>query len=235
VKSSNVLRALPPATALGLQATLAIREAITTGRLPPGEPVTERSLARLLAVSATPVREALGQLEREGLIDRAGRKRTVAVLADTAHEEMALIHAALCGIAARIAAERASEAQMAHMKETLEAAEESLSRATVRMPLRPGFQSFHDAIEEVAQNQVLASFLSTTEAFDDAYRAAAVAAQRTVDPAGVERRAKEHRKIFEAIEARDADLAESLAKQHAIGVGRSYFAYAGKPSRRARP
>jgi DNA-binding GntR family transcriptional regulator len=233
VKNSDALRALPPATALGLQATVAIREAITSGRLAPGEPVTERSLARLLAVSATPVREALSQLEREGLIDRAGRKRTVAVLADTAHEEMALIHAALNGVAARIAAERATEAQLAGMREVLEAAEASL-KTSVRLTQRPGFQSFHAAVEAVAQNQILASFLSTTEAFDDAYRAAAVAAQRTVDPGGVERRAREHRKIFEAIEARDADLAESLAKQHAIGVGKSYLAYAGRPSRRAR-
>jgi DNA-binding GntR family transcriptional regulator len=231
VETPAALRALPPATALGLQATEAIREAITTGRLAPGEPVTERSLAQLLAVSATPVREALSRLEREGLIERVGRKRSVAVLAGTVHEEMVMIHAALCGVAARIAAERASEAQIAQIRDALEAAESSI-RTSVRKTPRPGFRSFHDAIVGVAQNQVLEKFLSTTEAFDDAYRAAAVAAQRTVDPGGVERRAKEHRKIFEAIEARDADLAESLAKLHAIGVGKSYFAYAGRPGSR---
>ena len=55
-----------------------IKECILTGALTPGFPINEEELARHLDVSKTPVREALRQLEREGLVENIpGRGSTV--------------------------------------------------------------------------------------------------------------------------------------------------------------
>ncbi len=230
-QSASPLKAIAPTAALADQAFQAIRQAITAGRLAAGESVTERSLAEFLNVSPTPVREALRQLEHEGLIERSGRDRRVSSLADAAYAEMILIHAALRGVAARIAAERATGQEIARMRDALAAAEEMRKHAP-RKSATAGFRAFHAAIEAVAQGQVLGSFLATTEAFDDAYKVRAVAAQRAVDPKGLDRRVNQHRRILQAIEARDPDLAESLMRQHTLDVSRTYFAYAGPPKPR---
>jgi DNA-binding GntR family transcriptional regulator len=227
-RAPSPLKAIAPSAALADQAFQAIRDAITAGRLGAGESVTERSLAEFLNVSPTPVREALRQLEHEGLIERRGRDRRVAVLADIAYAEMALIQAALRGVSARIAAERATDEQITRMRETLAAAEE-LRRTAPRKSAAAGFREFHAAIEAVAQGQLLTSFLATTDAFDDAYRVRALAAQKAVDPKALDRRVNQHRRILEAIEARDADLAETLMRQHTLDVNRTYFTYAGRP------
>jgi DNA-binding GntR family transcriptional regulator len=227
-RPSSPLKALAPTAALADQAFQAIRDAITDGRLGAGQLVTERSLAEFLNVSPTPVREALTQLEHEGLIERHGRDRRVASLADSAYAEMALIQAALRGVAARIAAERATEAEIKRMREALLAAEEARKTAT-RKSAAVGFRPFHAAIEAVAQGQLLTSFLATTDAFDDAYRVRALAAQRAVDPRALDRRVNQHRGILKAIEDRDPDRAEVLMRQHTLDVSKTYFTYAGRP------
>jgi DNA-binding GntR family transcriptional regulator len=222
------VKAIAPTAALADQAFQAIRDAITSGRLAAGQAVTERSLAEFLNVSPTPVREALRQLEHEGLIERRGRDRRVAALAESAYAEMALIQAALRGVAARIAADRATAEQIDHMRAALDAAEEARKTAT-RKAAAVGFRPFHAAIEAVAQGQLLTNFLATTDAFDDAYKVRALAAQRAVDPKALDRRVNQHRGILRAIEARDADLAEALMRKHTLDVSRTYFAYAGVP------
>jgi len=55
--------------AIGPQAQQLLRRAIISARLPPGLPLSENELAARLGVSRTPVREALGRLAEEGLVD----------------------------------------------------------------------------------------------------------------------------------------------------------------------
>src|ERR1700730_2568284 len=94
------------------QAYRALREDITTGALQPGQRLTERSLAEHLGVSPTPVREALQRLEHERLIERdAVRAIRVADPSVARLHELSLIEAALRGVAARLAAERATAAE----------------------------------------------------------------------------------------------------------------------------
>ena len=87
MSSANALRQLD-STTLADQAYDAIREAIISGELASQQKITERGLADLLAVSPTPVREALRRLEQDGLVQRTG-PRTVQVAdfdAGTTHE-----------------------------------------------------------------------------------------------------------------------------------------------------
>jgi DNA-binding GntR family transcriptional regulator len=228
------VNAIAPTAALADQSFRAIRDAITSGRLVAGQPVTERSLAQFLNVSPTPVREALRQLEQEGLIERSGRVRRVAALAEGAHAEMVLIHAALRGVSARIAAEKATDADIECMRRSL--ADAAAARASDQVGSSgAGYRAFHAIIESLAQGQILQSFLSTTEAFDEAYKVAALTAQRAIDPSGLRKRVNQHRAILKAIEAHDGGLAESLMREHTLEVSRSYLAFAGRPKPRALP
>ncbi|NIN70254.1 MAG: GntR family transcriptional regulator, partial [Anaerolineae bacterium] len=52
------------------KAYTAIRDAILTLELEPGRPLVESDLARQLGISKTPVRDALQELERDGLVIR---------------------------------------------------------------------------------------------------------------------------------------------------------------------
>jgi len=96
------------------QAYKALREDITTGALKPGQRLTERGLAEHLGVSPTPVREALQRLEHERLIERdTVRAIRVADPSVARLRELSLIDVALRGVAARLAAERATAAEVA--------------------------------------------------------------------------------------------------------------------------
>ncbi len=106
-------RKLTTGPTLSDQAYRALRAEITSGELKPGQRVTERALADHLGVSPTPVREALQRLEHERLIERdAVRSIRVAEPSVARLYELALIEVALRGAAARLAAERATEAEV---------------------------------------------------------------------------------------------------------------------------
>ena len=79
-----MLLELPPRAALGDAVADILRRAILDGSLKPGQKLHENALARQLAVSRSPIREALIQLERERLVD--GRLNRSAVVRRALHE-----------------------------------------------------------------------------------------------------------------------------------------------------
>lgn len=108
-------------TTLADQAYDAIREAIISGELSSQQKITERGLAVLLAVSPTPVREALRRLEQDGLVQRTG-PRTVQVVDFSASTtlEIRLAEGALRAVVAGLAATNATEAQLARIERILD-------------------------------------------------------------------------------------------------------------------
>ena len=99
------------------QAYRALREEIISGQLKPGERITERHLASRLGVSPTPVREALQRLEHEQLIERTDTRR-IQIAEPSAHRlyELTLIEAALRGVGAKLAAENATDRELAEIE-----------------------------------------------------------------------------------------------------------------------
>ena len=90
----------------------ALRDAIISKRLPPGERVAEAGLAQQLRVSKTPVREALLRLQAIGLIEADGGRggRIVRPSADSIRDTYE-VRGALETLAARLATDRATQAQ----------------------------------------------------------------------------------------------------------------------------
>src|SRR5262245_32812822 len=103
-----------------------LRDAISDGRIAPGERVREEEVARNLGVSRTPVREALQRLQQRGLLVLGvGRGLIVAHLSQQQVVELYAMREILEGSAARFAATHATAAEIAmlyQLQEQLRAA-----------------------------------------------------------------------------------------------------------------
>ena len=219
MSSPNALRQLD-STTLADQAYGAIREAIVSGELESREKITERGLAERLAVSATPVREALRRLEQDGLVERTG-PRTVQVVDfdDRSVAEIRLAEGALRVVAASLAATNATAAQLARMERCSTPATGSSpgsrrSTPTARRSPRADLagilritREFHAELNAGCNNPVVLRLLQHGRRVQPGGpaaqpvhrgRATAVATPR---PTGTH----DHRRIFEAV--RDGDAA----------------------------
>jgi DNA-binding GntR family transcriptional regulator len=225
-------RKLTTGPTLSDQAYRALREEITTGELKPGQRLTERALADHLGVSPTPVREALQRLEHERLIERdAVRSIRVAQPSVARLYELALIEVALRGAAARLAAERAADAEVTAIVEACDQAEALASSANwaeaqVRKILTVT-RGFHQLVNEAAHTQTLIDMISTATAFDWAFRLK-WAVDSHPDPASLQHSLAEHRQVAAAIQARDGEAAEKVMRQHSGSRAQALLAIASR-------
>jgi DNA-binding GntR family transcriptional regulator len=185
-----------------------LRAAIRDGALSEAEPLREGRLAARLAVSRTPVREALQRLTREGLIGQAiGKGVAVPALDARDLEEVYEIRLALEPAAAALAARGASESELAAMRAVLaqaEAAVESDPRRLAALSAR-----FGDLVSEASHNRRLAALVRQ-------HRDGILRAEGTTlgHPGRAEKALAEQRALLAALEARDADGAARAAREH---------------------
>ena len=207
------------------QAYRALRKMITDGELAWGERITERSLGERLGVSATPVREAFRRLEHERLIERRdGRNVTVANPAATDLAKLSIIQAALRGVAARLAAESATDGELTAIKESYEL---SIAQRATGSGVTPAqrisvTREFHGLIDRAAHSDVLLDMIATSTAFDlgERVRAAETLRERYPSEQGLD----EHREILEALLVRDGERAERLMRKHLTRTGNFFLA-----------
>jgi DNA-binding GntR family transcriptional regulator len=139
---------------LRTQVVALLRDAIVGAEFRPGERLTERTLCERFEVSRTVVREALRQLESEGLVDMVpNRGPVVATL--SAADAIALyeVREVLEALAGRAFAQRATGVQKATLKRRLKAFEVALDRGDLPTILAAK-DAFYDALLEGAGNPV---------------------------------------------------------------------------------
>lgn len=221
----------------------ALRKAIVEGELARGAKITERGLAAKLGVSVTPVREALRRLEQDRLVVRMGpRSVRVAHLDPGGLLEVCLIESSLRALATRLAAERATQAQLDKVGELLDSADRQQQRLLSGelgsdddwAELVTLVRRFHNKIEESSGSPQLLHMISQVQAFDTADRLRLLSAQRRLRSAGPSKRYPEHRAIYDALVARDADLAEHLVLVHTRSAAEEFATTettAGAPKR----
>jgi DNA-binding GntR family transcriptional regulator len=210
------------------QAFNVLRGLITTGQLPPGERLTERGLASRLGVSPTPVREAISRLLHERLLVRVdGRLLQVATLTPRRLREMSLIHAALQGVAAHLAADAASELELdeieaAHVHSLATRADaQRVAADPAASRLR---HEFHELIVQASHNPSLIDMIATAEAFGRTLRTQAQAS--TAAGESIQRAEQEHVSIVAALRARDGGRAEVLLREHTLWINEGYVSFA---------
>jgi len=195
------------------QAYLAIKRAILTLKLKPGEALVESDLASQLGISKTPVRTALHELEREGLVIKVLYKGTYVkevTLRDV--REIFQLRAVLEGLAARLAAPLLEESDLARARELLDSMDSALELGDRPLASQYGAQ-FHYLILQSADNERLQLIWHNLD--DHTQRFRLMSDQIS---GRLEKSVREHRWILEALEQRDPDLAEARLKAHLFSV-----------------
>ncbi|AQZ61983.1 Transcriptional regulator, GntR family [[Actinomadura] parvosata subsp. kistnae] len=226
--ADTTLQGLTTST-LADRAYRAIRDAITTGELRPGQKVTERGLAERLSVSPTPVREAIRRLEQDGLLERTGpRTVQVATFGDVAVQDLAEVEVALRGMVARFAARRATPEQLDRLDAILDEADDLLILIKQRhqagqQPSRhlgrllDAMQRFNEVVESCAGNPVLVRLLDQTRVFSWPERRARLLERISHDAEFGLHRYTSHRALVRALRAGDSAAAEALVIDDARG------------------
>jgi len=129
-----------------------IRRAILRAELPEGLPIAEARLAAKLGTSRGPVREALFQLEREGLVVySASGRAAVRTLTPADFEELATLRLSLESMSAGLAAKRLTDRDVARLEDNLARCEKA---ATLEDLARLDIE-FHDLVMQAARHERL--------------------------------------------------------------------------------
>jgi len=192
----------------------ALRQAIIDGRLAPGARLTERELTEMMKVSRTVIREALRQLESEGLIAIIPNKGPVVRALTLAEaKDLYQIRAVLEGLAARLFTEHASEEQVKRLADALGIVVDAYASGDAQQVLETK-NRFYDVLFEGAGSETLSTMLGTLHARIWRWRALGLS-----HPERSEQRSKESvrnlRAMLAAIRKRDADAAERITRDEA--------------------
>ena len=191
-----------------------IRDMILKGHLKPGDRLRQDELADTFGVSTMPIREALRQLQAEGLvIFRPRRGAKVASLSVSEYEEIYRIRQELEILACRWAAEDFERIPIDRLKlllEEIEAAEANFDEVHRRMQLvREFFFTIFEASEKEHLLRILSSLWDLTQQYRRYFSSV---------PEIVPQRLANYRNVYRACEARDPEgLARAIRAIHAFG------------------
>ncbi|MGY4654241.1 GntR family transcriptional regulator [Mycobacterium sp. URHB0021] len=211
VEASPLLRL--EKTSLRQQALTALRRAITTGQLTPGTHLVETELSEALQISRGTLREAMRQLQQEGLISAGARGRlSVRHLDAKEIKDIFNVRAALEALAAQTLAGRPDRASAV-----------AELRAAVADMERWAASNLEDRIEADLKFHRTMCYLSGNETLMHSWSSLEGSIRMSIMFAGVERAlknmdAKRHFEIVDAIDSGDADTAAAAVREHMAGA-----------------
>lgn len=194
-----------------------LRGAIIAGRFAPDEKVNERQLAEQFGVSTTPIKEALRQLEAEGLVQALPRRGVLIKFNMNWAEEMILARAALESMIGHLAARRIADEGKTALKATVNLMEAATSSGNADELIVLN-EAFHDEIHRASRCQYLARLIERQQFYDASIR-------RIIhsDPTERNKALREHSSIADAIIDGDAERAERHMRNHVVRSGETYL------------
>jgi DNA-binding GntR family transcriptional regulator len=198
-----------PRAALHEQVALRLRQMLVENRIVPGAKLNERELAEALHVSRTPLREAIKMLAAEGLVELLPNRGAIAVSlseADVLHTFEVM--AGLEGLSGELAALRITADELAEIK----AMQFEMMAAYTRRDLSNYYRinaQIHGAINAAAKNPVLTITYNQVNA-----RLQALRFRSNQDGDKWKRAMKEHEKMIDALQARNAPALRELLVSH---------------------
>jgi DNA-binding GntR family transcriptional regulator len=190
-----------------------IRGAIVDLRLEPGAPLREAAIASQLGVSKTPVREALGRLEQEGLVEATSFKG--AVVTDYSERDLQEIYELrelLEGVAVRAAATAADEETLAALRDVIERSRAARDAGDLQ-GLAELLGRFDQIMFEQVANVRIRGLIETLRA-----HLTRIGKLTEEIPGRVEASVEEHAAIVDAVARGDADAAERAMRVHIASV-----------------
>jgi DNA-binding GntR family transcriptional regulator len=173
----------------------------------------ERRLSQDLAISRTPVREAITLLEQEGFV-RSSPRRGIFVVRKTKAEilEMIAVWAALESMSARLAVGRASDEELQELRKLFSEFEHE-KPAEHLSEYSEANMAFHQAIIRLGGSKLIGDIIANLFIHMRAIRKVTMGQDNRA-----ERSIVDHMNIIAALEARDADRAERLVREHTFGL-----------------
>lgn len=198
-----------------------LKQAIVQGRFEGGRRLTERELTELLGVSRPTIREALQQLVAEGLVQTiAGKGWVVATLTDEEATDLYEVRALLEGLAARRFAERATDEEIAELKEAFAGIERALSKRKADVEeMLESKSRFYAVLFAGAHTETVVPLITALHLRINVMRARTLTA-----PGRPAETIKEIRKVVQRIAARDGEGAERECAHHVRMAAKTIFA-----------
>jgi DNA-binding GntR family transcriptional regulator len=191
------------------QAYAELRRRIITGVLRPGSEMSELELADELCMSKTPVREALGRLGIEGLVEafpRRGYRVTSVTVRDI--NDLFAVRAMLEGTAGALASVNLTDAELSHLEELADASYVQGENSSTQSFVKAN-EDFHSAIARGTRNprlyNLVVSHLEECGRFF--YMGAMI---RDVNP----ETSNDHNRIVEILRQRNPDTARAVMVEH---------------------
>lgn len=193
-----------------------IRNAITSGKLKPGERLTEKEIADALQIGRNAVREAFRCLEREGYLTITPFKGASVTIHDNEKiRQMFEVMSELEGICARFAVQRMTPDDMRLIESLHATLEKHFENNDPQTYLEVNWE-LHEFIQSLAKNDVLNNLINGLRQKINLYRK-----KQIFQPNRFQASMDEHRQVLEAFRKNDAMQAEQLMRQHLLRQGAS--------------
>lgn len=190
-----------------------LRNDILRGKYKKGDELVECTIGKEMGVSRTPVREAIRQLELEGLVQLIPNKGAfVTGISSKDVMDMYLIRAKLEGLCAAMAAEHVTEEQLEKMEETILLSDFHAEKGNFEQVCQQDGE-FHKLLYEASGSRILAHTLLDFHQYLQRVRMASVRQRKRTQPS-----TREHKEILEAIRKKDAAAADRAAYQHIVNT-----------------
>ena len=195
-------------TSLADQVFERLENDIIMGTIARGEVLTELKLVELLGVSRTPIREALRRLEQERLIQDTGKGSLVLGITEDDLLDIMNIREQIEGLASYYATLNMTEEGRQELTHIVDLQEFYFSKGDMEH-LRQADDLFHDAICQLSRRAVIEDTLVPLLRKTRRFRRISMN-----DPNRIVNTQAEHRRIYDAMMAGNADLAKQLTTEH---------------------
>lgn len=194
---------------LGNKIFLKLQEQILSGELQSGDALVEIKISKQYSVSRTPVREAIIQLEREGLVEIIPHKGAYVIgISQKDINDIYSIRVLIEGLATRWATENITDDQIEELREVLELEEFYTVKKNNKNISKIDYK-FHKLIYKASKSKTLIFILKMLHFFTKNARELAIE-----DPVRAKESLQEHLNIFYEIEKRDKEKAEEAMIEH---------------------
>lgn len=191
-----------------------LRSSILLGDLPAGSRIVEADVARQMAISRSPVREAVRRLEQEAMVKYVPRRGTIVV--GLSREDVAdayQLRAYLEAYGARLAATRANDASLGQLLQLIERMREYAAAEDLERLVAADVEFHQEMCRAAGSRQLLQAWQALNPA-----QLTMITGLRVGD-LSLEQIAERHWPIVAALKSRKPDVAESIIRAHILELG----------------